>query len=115
MRGNQDNPAYFDGETFRHRRMMCMPDYSIIQACSHTILCVGGGISIDRVYRKDKWQADQKKRFRGILAPVNDRLDKHFYWTEEVPILDDVQLHKINQKFAVDIVITHTTPSFCEL
>ena len=49
VRGNHDNPAYFDGETFHHRRMMCVPDYSIIQACSHTILCVRGGISIDRV------------------------------------------------------------------
>ena len=115
VRGNHDNPAYFDGETFHHRRMMCVPDYSIIQACSHTILCVGGGISIDRVYRMDKWKADQSKRYRDNQVPVNDRLAKNYYWADEAPVFDDVQLHKINQKFAVDIVITHTAPSFCEL
>ena len=49
VRGNHDNPAYFDGETFRHRRFIAVPDYSIIQACGHTILCVGGAISIDRL------------------------------------------------------------------
>ena len=38
VRGNHDNPAYFDG--------------AILQACNHTILCVGGAISIDRIYRK---------------------------------------------------------------
>ena len=26
VRGNHDNPAYFDGETFHHRRMMCVPN-----------------------------------------------------------------------------------------
>ncbi len=40
VRGNHDNPAYFDGRTFNHRRMMAVPDYTIIQACGHTILCV---------------------------------------------------------------------------
>ena len=115
VRGNHDNPAYFDGETFRHRRMMCVPDYSIIQACSHTILCVGGGISIDRVYRMDKWQADQKKRFRSHYTPSDDRLTKHYYWSNEAPVFDDAQLQEINEKFAIDIVITHTAPTFCEL
>lgn len=30
VRGNHDNPAYFDGDTFRHRCMMCVPDYTVI-------------------------------------------------------------------------------------
>ena len=60
VRGNHDNPAYFDGHIFNHRRLMAIPDYTIIQACRHTILCVGGGISIDRRYRIDKWEAEQK-------------------------------------------------------
>lgn len=33
VRGNHDNPAYFDGRTFKHRRLMAVPDYSVIQAC----------------------------------------------------------------------------------
>ena len=53
VRGNHDNPAYFDGHAFYHKRFMAVPDYAVIQACSHTILCVGGAISVDRQYRLD--------------------------------------------------------------
>ena len=113
VRGNHDNPAYFDGHIFNHRRLMAIPDYTIIQACRHTILCVGGGISIDRRYRLDKWEAEQKKRRHQ--PDKEDRLTKHYYWADEAPIYDDSQLTEINEKFAVDTVITHTAPSFCEL
>ena len=51
LRGNHDNPAYFDGKTINHKRFIAVPDYSIIQTDGLTILCVGGAISIDRQYR----------------------------------------------------------------
>ena len=51
VRGNHDNPAYFDGTTFKHKRMRCVPDYTVLQVCNHNILCVGGAISIDRKIR----------------------------------------------------------------
>lgn len=51
IRGNHDNPAYFDGYTFKHKRFIAIPDYTILQARSHTVLCVSKGISIDRQYR----------------------------------------------------------------
>ena len=54
VRGNHDDPAYFDGYTFTHKRFLAVPDYAVIQACSHTILCVGGAISVDRQYRLDR-------------------------------------------------------------
>ena len=115
VRGNHDNPAYFDGRTFNHRRMMCVPDYTVIQACGHTILCVGGGISIDRRYRLDKWEAEQKKPFRRHFSVADNRLAKRYYWADEAPVYEDALLHEINEEFAIDTVITHTAPSFCEL
>ena len=51
VRGNHDNPAYFDGAMLNFKRFVAVPDYSILQVCNHTILCVGGAISIDRIYR----------------------------------------------------------------
>ena len=60
VRGNHDNPAYFDGCAFRYKRFVAVPDYAIIQACSHTILCVGGAISIDRQYRMNTWKGKLK-------------------------------------------------------
>ena len=35
VRGNHDNPAYFDGKQFKHRRFVAVPDYAIILACKH--------------------------------------------------------------------------------
>ena len=32
VRGNHDNPAYFDGKQFKYRRFVAVPDYSIISA-----------------------------------------------------------------------------------
>ncbi len=59
VRGNHDNPAYFDGAMLNFKRFVAVPDYSILQACNHTILCVGGAISgaisIDRIYRINEW------------------------------------------------------------
>ena len=115
VRGNHDNPAYFDGRTFKHRRLMAVPDYSVIQACGHTILCVGGAISIDRRYRMDKWEAEQKKPFSTHHTPRDERLAKQYYWADEAPVYDDRELSSINETFAIDIVITHTAPSFCAL
>jgi predicted phosphodiesterase len=51
IRGNHDDPAYFQKQRIHHERFRCIPDYSIVTACSHTILCIGGAISIDRTYR----------------------------------------------------------------
>ena len=115
VRGNHDNPAYFDGSTFKHRRMMAVPDYTVIQACGHTILCVGGAISIDRSYRLEQWNNEQKRLSRMHPDVPDGRLAKHYYWADEAPIYDDIRLNKINEKFAIDIVVTHSTPSFCQL
>jgi predicted phosphodiesterase len=115
VRGNHDNPAYFDGSTFKHRRMMAVPDYTVIQACGHTILCVGGAISIDRSYRLEQWNNEQKRLSRMHPDVPDGRLAKQYYWADEAPLYDDIRLGKINEKFAIDIVITHSAPSFCQL
>ena len=38
VRGNHDNPAYFDGAMFNAKRFIAVPDYYILQAYNHTIL-----------------------------------------------------------------------------
>ena len=51
VRGNHDNPAYFNDVPIKHSHWMTVPDYSVVRACGHHILCVGGAISVDRSYR----------------------------------------------------------------
>ena len=116
IRGNHDNPAYFNGQTFIHKRFIAVPDYSVIMANGHTILCVGGAISIDRSYRISAWEQSLKKTQRfGHTAEENDVLAPNYYWKDEPPVFNDKLLTQILNTNSIDTVVSHTAPSFCEL
>lgn len=100
VRGNHDNPAYFSEERIAHKRWRTVPDYSVITANGHTILCIGGAISIDRFERK---KHDARQRVKDIAC----------YWPDEAPVYKPETIAPIN--LPVDTVVTHTSPSFCEL
>ena len=102
IRGNHDDPAYFQEQRIHHERFRCIPDYSIVTACGHSILCIGGAISIDRTYRLTVYSQPHS-------APTA------CYWADEMPYLDAEALAEINNKYKVDTIVTHTAPSFCEL
>ena len=102
VRGNHDDPSYFNEEKISHERFRTIPDYSVIQACDHNILCVGGAISIDR-YSRQKY--DNRNRISQVAS----------YWPDEVPVYDETLLNEISKEFRIDTIITHTAPSFCEL
>lgn len=100
-RGNHDDPSYFAEEKMGHERFRTIPDYSIISACGHQILCVEGAISIDRSFR---------------LKEMHRHPDRHFYWPNEAPHYDAEALDNISAYgIQIDTVVTHTAPSFCEL
>ncbi len=100
IRGNHDNPAYFDGRRVDYERWRAIPDYSVLKACNHTILCVGGAISVDRCLRM------------GGTVVEGDIFCRGSYWSSEMPVYDPKQLEAITDP--VDVVVTHTAPSFCE-
>ena len=102
VRGNHDDTAYFNEERISHLRFRTIPDYSIVQACGNSILCVGGAVSIDRSFRKEY---DSRNKASNTVS----------YWTDEMPVFDEMKLNKIDKQFRIDTVITHTAPSFCEL
>jgi len=109
VRGNHDNPAYFDGHQVNYKRWKAVPDYSVLKACGHTILCVGGAISVDRTYRKSEMYG------MTIVVEKDRRLEVAYYWPDEKPVYDETRLEAVDKMCAVDTVITHTAPSFCEL
>ena len=115
IRGNHDNPAYFDGKSFKHKRFIAIPDYSVINACNHSILCVGGAISIDRTYRLEAWSKEQQKRLRYGNTEDIDDFSPSYYWQSESPTYNKEALTSILSEQKIDTVITHTSPSFCEL
>ena len=107
VRGNHDNPAYFDGKCVYNKRWKAVPDYTVIKACGHSILCVGGATSVDRLYRI------MDKRWHPF--ETDEPLAPNVYWPKEQPVYDETRLEEIDKAFAIDTVITHTAPSFCEL
>ena len=114
IRGNHDNPAYFDGRTFVHKRFIAIPDYSIVKANGHIVLCIGGAISIDRSHRIAAWEQNQKKNNRKTNE-TKDIFAPNYYWEDEKPIYDKDILTHIVMENRIDTVVTHTAPSFCEL
>jgi UDP-2,3-diacylglucosamine pyrophosphatase LpxH len=89
IRGNHDDPAYFDGNV-THSNLIFLKDYSLLEIEGKTILLIGGAISVDRTSRT---------------------LNKS-YWADEGFVLRDELLRsKINQITKLDIVVTHNAPA----
>jgi UDP-2,3-diacylglucosamine pyrophosphatase LpxH len=88
IRGNHDNPAYFDGN-FSYSNLIFLKDYSLLEIDGRKILLVGGAISIDRSIRK---------------LNVN-------YWDKEAFIFRELKLKSaLSGIDKLDIVVTHSCP-----
>ena len=115
IRGNHDSPAYFDGQTFAHKRFLAIPDYSVVNVCGHSVLCVGGAISMDRQYRMAAWERNLMKNKRFGHSVDDYILAPNYYWHNEPPVFNEELLAQILAETNIDTVVTHTAPSFCEL
>ena len=97
IRGNHDDPAFFDGSWENEfSNVHLLPDYSIINVNGDDVLMVGGAISVDRRGRKMSIQVNAA---RGIESTG--------YWYDENFVLDKEKLKDIK---GVRYVITHSCP-----
>ncbi len=128
LRGNHDDPTYFSEGKINFSNVKTIPDYSIISIYyegddnfeglpKFNVLCVGGGVSIDRLRRIDGFES-RKKLFKDFFPNATDEevLDKVYpsYWVDEIPIYREDILDEIkNDGINIEHVITHTCPSFC--
>ena len=104
VRGNHDDPEYFERELISFPRMKTISDYSVVRFRDRTILCVGGAISIDRRYRIGQMQINE----------IKGHPSRKFYWENEAPQFSEQQMEAIKkQGLRIDTVVTHTAPSFC--
>ena len=90
LRGNHDNPAWFNGhDSFCGKGARTVPDYTIIKIPSHTLLLIGGAISIDRV----------------------ERTEGHSYWRDEDIVYNESEFAKLSRlSDKPDILLSHTAP-----
>ena len=104
VRGNHDDPSYFSDEIINYSNIITVPDYSVIKTYNHNILCVGGAISVDRIWRKQ-----QEVR----LNKYKHSNPKKLFWENEAPFFNENILNELKENgIKLDMVVTHTSPSF---
>ena len=101
VRGNHDDPSYFEEKKIETKHWRTVPDYSVIRAAGHDILCVGGAISLDRTLRIQQ----DKETARKLTAQ---------YWENEPPVFRPERIDTLPADLRIDTVVTHTAPSRCE-
>ena len=102
VRGNHDDPSYFEEKKIDFKRWRTVPDYAVIQAAGHNILCIGGAISLTRALdiENDEYRS---------------RKDIALYWKDEAPSFKPEAIDRLPEEISIDTIVTHTAPSRCEL
>lgn len=117
VRGNHDDKRYFDENPFKFKYIKLIPDYTVISTMTHNILCVGGGVSVDRTYRLSENEQSIKHYImhHGGSREEAILLAKRCYWENEMPVFDEEALDKLKKrKIEIDTVCSHTCPSFAK-
>jgi UDP-2,3-diacylglucosamine pyrophosphatase LpxH len=108
FRGNHDDKSMFQSKELQFSNVHLCNDYDIIETSYKdrdnivhhiNILLVGGGLSIDREWRKQQeW-----------------RYGKKLYWEDEMPVYDAQKLDEVNRLYLnnIQIICSHTSPSWC--
>lgn len=109
VRGNHDNADYFNSESdkfelVQYSNIQTVEDYTILTFDCFNILCVGGGISIDRESRR-RIDAINKRHAESVGSSYFNQN----YWENEPIIYDE---SKIPDDVDIHMVITHSAPSF---
>ena len=92
LRGNHDDPSYFNDDIIDNDRFYLASDYSVINFKTKNILLIGGGLSIDRQ--------------RRVIGKS--------YWSDELPKFDKDKLDSILNQYHIDVIASHTTVSFAD-
>jgi len=121
VRGNHDNPEWFEKKVINFPNVKCIPDYTVVTYNNNgtltNILCIGGATSIDRNGRL-KQMLESKTRFlkyhpTATYEEADDNI-RHLYWDGEQPVFDPDKLNAIKEAgLEINMMCTHTCPSFC--
>ena len=97
VRGNHDDPRYFNGD-YQYSHVKLMPDYSVIEIDKKKILLVGGAVSIDR-----------RPRLADMQQQAIYGRDIQLYWFDERFILKEEFARELE---GIEYVVSHTAPKF---
>lgn len=112
VRGNHDDPSWYDDKTLVTSCFKAVSDYSTIETPDHNILCVGGGISIDRYDRKisnDIALHRYMKYHPNVSMKEAMKVVQQVYWENENPLYDDRKIDSLTHQ--IDTVCSHVAPT----
>jgi len=95
VRGN-DDPKYFTDELLNLSNVKTIQDYSVIKLNKFNCLCIGGQISLDRL-----WKSEQEKR-----------IGKKMFWENEHMTFNENAINEILSKYKISCIVTPSSPSF---
>jgi DNA repair exonuclease SbcCD nuclease subunit len=103
IRGNHDDKRFYMGKYMNFfKNIFLVPDYTVLKLEDKNILFIGGAISVDRIARKNKELNDENLAGRCLS-----------YFDNECLTLTDFQKQFLEKLTDIDIVATHTAPSWC--
>lgn len=105
IRGNHDDPAFFDG-LHDFEWLHFLPDHCIIELCSKRIYPVGGAVSAD-IDMVDPLSRKSRRMINDSLIKFGS--SKRVWWTDEVPSTGSVGSPTELPETA-DIVVSHEAP-----
>ena len=108
LRGNHDDPKYFQQKLINTDYVKCIPDYTVVKYFDHNILCVGGAITSSRKFRIKK-NTEKIATYMKYYKCSEEEAKKNttaIYWPDE----QIVYKPKVSEN--IDIICTHSAPSF---
>ena len=99
VRGNHDNPMFFDGTHTEYENITFLVDYTVFNLNGIKILNINGAISIDR--GPTPFENNKIGRFQGIS-----------WWADEKIKYTDEDKAKILNTKGIDMIISHNAPDF---
>ena len=111
VRGNHDDPAFFDGK-HDYERLHFLPDHHIIEICGKKIYPIGGAVSADIDF-VDPLMRKSRRMVNDALVRYGS--SKRVWWPDEAPsalLIDSVPSASSGTLFpeCVDIVVSHEAP-----
>ena len=104
IRGNHDFKPYFDNDPFQLTNIRLVKDYTVLNLEGKNILCIGGAVSVDRMWRRTN------KQLQGIHEEYTEANGIDSWWPNELFVLDEQKLGEMRD---INIVVTHTCPDYC--
>lgn len=99
IRGENDNQDIFFNKEINFSNIKTLLDYSVIKVGNHSILAIGGNISIDRTW---------KKEYGTVIS-------KRLYWENEKTEYNQELLNEILSSTHIDGIATISCPSFVSI